>query len=374
MIDSAAALDVLVARVRRAPWVALDTEFHQEGHYAPRLMVLQLQLPDGDPVLVDGRAGLDLSPLGAALSAVTLIVHGGAGDLRILAGEAGLVPARVFDTQVAAALVGEGWPRRLQDLVRPHLGIHMPKTETVSDWSRRPLSDAQRAYAEDDVRVLRALAGSLRAHLAARDRTALDAAVQAERVTIALRPAAPEDAWRAVPGAPGADDPTRAALAELAAWREAEAHLRDVPRHQVLNDGLLLELARRRPTTPEGLRGNRRVPSALLKRDGAAVLAAVERAASRTPPPPLRAWPRAWGDTLRAAAAALETTTGIAADLLLDDSVLTALHAGGPLPGWREGVAGESLRAVADGRLAVRADGRLVPGGGVAEGEAPSAP
>jgi ribonuclease D len=374
VIDTPAALAVLTARVRGAPWVALDTEFHQEGHYAPRLMLLQLQLPEGEPALVDGRAGLDLGPLGEALSRTDLLLHGAAGDLRILAAEAGLRPGRVFDTQVAAALVGEGWPRRLQDLVEAHLGVRMAKTETVSDWSRRPLSDAQRDYAEDDVRVLPGLANALRARLAERGRTALDEAVQAERVLAALTPTPPEETWRTLPGAASADAPTRAALAALAAWRDEEARARDVPRHQIVHDGLMLEIARRRPATLDALRGNRRVPGALLKRDGASLLAVLERAGSRDAPAPLRPWPRPWADTLRAAASALEATTGIAADLLVDDVVLGALAQGAPLPGWREAFAGDTLRAVADGHLAVRADGRLVRGGGVAEGGPPSAP
>ena len=172
----------------------------------------------------------------------------------------------------------------------------------------------------------------------------------------------------------GPREATRAALAALAAWRDEEARARDVPRHQIVHDGLMLEIARRRPATLDALRGNRRVPGALLKRDGASSLAVLERAGSRDAPAPLRPWPRPWADTLRAAAAALEATTGIAADLLVDDVVLAALAQGAPLPGWREAFAGDTLRAVADGHLAVRADGRLVRGGGVAEGGPPSAP
>ena len=357
----AAALAPLVDRLARCSVAALDTEFHVERHHDPRLMLVQVQPDDGGPaVWIDPLDGVDLRPLGEALARVTLVVHGGAGDLPILRDAAGLAPGEVFDTQIAAAFVGDGARTGLQALVYRRLGRWLPKTETVSDWSRRPLTEAQEDYALDDVRVLLPLRALLLADLERMGRRALAEAAMREAAAQALVTPRPDDAWKTIGGAQNLDERARATLRGLAAWREREARARDLPRGQVVSDALLLDLSRRRPETLEAMRTHRRFPSQVIRKDGEAMLAVMARARTQAPPAPLRPWPRAWGDAVRAAAAAAEAAGGVAADLLLDDATLAALHAGEPVAPWRWEALGTDVQDFLAGKVALDVRGRFV--------------
>ncbi len=361
MPAAAAALASLVDRLARCSIAALDTEFHVERHHDPRLMLVQVQPDDGGPaVWIDPLDGADLRPLGEALAGVTLVVHGGAGDLPILRDAAGLVPGEVFDTQVAAAFVGDGARMGLQALVFRRLGRWLPKTETVSDWSRRPLSPAQEEYALDDVRVLLPLRAVLVADLERTGRREIAEAAMREAATRSLVPPRDDDAWRTLGGAQNLDETSRATLRALAAWREREARARDLPRGQVVSDALILDLARRRPETPEAMRTHRRFPSQIIRKDGEAMLAVMARARTQPAPPPLRPWPRVWGDAVRAAAAAVEAAGGVAVDLLLDDATLTMLHAGERLAPWRWEALGPQVHGFLAGTLALDVTGKFV--------------
>jgi ribonuclease D len=136
------ALDMLCARVRSAHRVAIDTEFHAERSYAPRLMVVQLAFDDG-AAIVDPLAVRDLAPLLEALATATVVGHALASDLKIFADRFGIVPPNVFDTQVAAAFLGYGMQISLADLVRALQHVRLAKSQTVSDWSARPFSERQ---------------------------------------------------------------------------------------------------------------------------------------------------------------------------------------------------------------------------------------
>ncbi|MFZ5482455.1 MAG: ribonuclease D [Myxococcota bacterium] len=336
MIRDPAALDALLPRLASARRVALDTEFHTERHFHPRVMLLQVLPEGGEPALIDPLAAIDLRGLGDALADVEVLVHGGQMDVQILRDLTGRAPRAVFDTQVAAAFVGDGWPVRLQELARRHLGLHMPKTETLSDWSRRPLSAAQIAYARDDVRVLPPLADALLAQLGARGSEGFARDCLAEMYARALEPPDDDVAWRSVAGAHLLDDTERAVLQSLTAWRDRRARQLDVPRQNVLSDALLLDLSRRRPVTVEDMRANRRMPSQATRRDAADILERVAVGSAATPPPPLRARPVHVTDLLRAAARVAERATGVSADLVLDDDTMTKLANGQPIAAWRK--------------------------------------
>ena len=303
-VDTPSSLVAAAARLASAQVVALDTEFHTERRYRPELMLLQLRADDDEPVLVDprpkGPGTLPLGALAAALSTVPVLVHGGQTDAVLVRDAIGVAPNIVFDTQIAAACVGQPYPARLQDLVARYLAFDMDKTWTLSDWSRRPISALQARYAADDVVVLGRLRASIEAELDRRGTRPVAQAATEEMLAGALAEETDDDSWRSVNGAHVLDGEEAAALQELAAWRQGEARARDIPRHSVLSDGMLLDLARRRPVDDETLRANRRLPSSVVKREGAALLAAVRRAAGRTITP-LRPWPRAWGDLVRAA-------------------------------------------------------------------------
>lgn len=358
MIRTASELEPVLSAIASAGRVALDTEFHSERHFRPRLMLVQLRVDDGEAVLIDPLSGVDLRPLGEALSRVPLLVHGGAMDLQILHREAGLRPTAVFDTQIAAGFAGDGYPVRLQELVRRHLDLRVPKAETLSDWSQRPLTAEQLRYAADDVLLLEPLAAALRRRLDERGNTEAAAACTAEHVERALAPEDDTQAWRAVPGAHLLDAPERAVLQALTAWRDAAARERDLPRSNVVSDALLLDLARRQPTTVDGLRANRRMPSQVWKRDGAAVLARIAEGRVAPPPPPPTGRSRAWTDLVTAAGRIVEAQRGVATELVLTEGVLDRLAAAQPIEPWRVSTLGEDFLAFVSGRRGLALPGR----------------
>ena len=140
----------LCARVADADRVGVDTEFHAERTYSPRLMVVQLAFDDG-AAIVDALALSDLRPLALALIHTTIIGHALSADLKLFADRFDLVPPRVFDTQIAAAFLGYGMQVSLAELVRGLRGVRLTKSHTVSDWSARPFSERQIEYLVDDV-------------------------------------------------------------------------------------------------------------------------------------------------------------------------------------------------------------------------------
>lgn len=354
MIQSPAALAPLLADLEVARRVAVDTEFHSERHYFPRLMLVQVRVDDGRPWLVDPLSGLDLRPLGAALSEAPLILlHGGVMDIQILHREMGFVPKRVFDTQIAAGFAGGGYPIRLQELVKRFLDIHLPKTETLSDWSVRPLSEEQRRYAADDVLLLGQLVDAIAARLDERGFAGLADAAMREHVARALAADDKWELWRQIPGVNVLDPQERAVLRELAAWRDDTARERDTPRSSVVSDAMLLDLSRRQPANPDALRANRRMPSQVWKRDGAAVLAAVSRGAASRPVLGRDAGDRAWAELVLAAGRVAESESGIARELVLNDGVLERLAKGGSIEPWREAALGPRFMDFVAGRIGI---------------------
>lgn len=335
LIRSQAALDASRDALVAAPTLALDTEFHVERTYRPRLFLLQLAAPGTEPVLVDPTAPLDLRTLAPVFEGVPVVVHGGQQDVELIERTVGVTPRVAFDTQVAAGFVGDGYPTRLQDLVARYLGWGMDKSQTLTDWSARPLTEAQLRYAADDVRVLHALADALGARLDTAGHREAFGLAQSELYAAAAEPVPDDRVWLQFVAVQLVDGPERAALRELAAWRERTARERDVPRHTILSDALLVELARRRPGSVEALRLNRRLPSVVWKRDGDAIVEAIRAAAEAPPPPlPLKAQ-RARMDVLRAALRVREAEVGVAPELLLPERLLEGTRLPTELPPWR---------------------------------------
>lgn len=335
LIRSQAALDATRDQLAAAPSLALDTEFHIERTYRPRLFLLQLAAPGSEPVLVDPTAPLDLTTLAPVFERVPVVVHGGQQDVELIQRAVGVAPRVAFDTQVAAGFVGEGYPTRLQDLVARYLGRGMDKSQTLTDWSARPLTEAQVRYAADDVHVLHGLADALGARLDAAGHREAFALAQSEVYAAAAEPVPDDRVWLQLVAVQLADGPERAALRALAAWRERTARERDVPRHTILGDALLVDLARRRPGSVEALRLNRRLPSMVWKRDGDAVVRALRTATEAPPPPlPLKAQ-RARMDVLRAALRVREAEVGVAPELLLPERLLEGSRLPTELPPWR---------------------------------------
>ncbi|MFB3132499.1 MAG: ribonuclease D, partial [Rhodothermales bacterium] len=172
MIATPQALEALIARALEAECVALDTEFVWERTYYPQLGLVQVGFAEDDSALIDTVACRDLAPLGRLLAApeVVKILHDAPQDLTILRRITGSSPKNIFDTRRAAGFVGLSATLSLGDLLREILGVALPKTETRTNWLRRPLSAEQHAYAHSDVRYLPAARAELLARLRQRHR------------------------------------------------------------------------------------------------------------------------------------------------------------------------------------------------------------
>ena len=263
LIETPEALETFLQAVHGAPWIALDTEFLREKTYYPKLCLIQAATPEHiasiDPLALDVKR---LAPLLHDRS-VTKVFHSAWQDMEILLRETGDVPAPAFDTQIAAAMLGHGDQVGYANLVRAVLDHELDKSQTRTDWSRRPLDPEQLAYAADDVRYLAALYQQMHAELESSGRLEwlqpeMDALADPE----AYR-ADPEAAWRRVSGHKRLKPRELSVLQAVAAWRERTAQSSDRPRKWVLSDDLLLEIARRAPSGSAQLRGLRGFPSGM---------------------------------------------------------------------------------------------------------------
>ena len=227
-----------------APDLPLDTEFIRERTYFPQLALLQIATED-TVWLVDPVTDLDLRPFWQALVAtdVPVILHAGDQDLDLILAAAGQLPNDVFDTQIAAELLGIGGQLSYAALVETSLDVTLDKAEKRSDWLARPLSQRQIDYAVQDVAQLHALYPLLRDRLAARER--LDWMAEESRRQLDPARFAPHDEqrWKKVRGVQTLNRAGLAALRELAAWRERRARELDRPRRWIWDDQPMLDLA-----------------------------------------------------------------------------------------------------------------------------------
>ncbi|MXX39702.1 MAG: ribonuclease D [Gemmatimonadetes bacterium] len=256
MIHTAKALAELVERALDSERVALDTEFVWNRTYYPKLGVIQLALADGDCHLIDPVAIVDLSPLGALLEhpKVELILHDAQQDLAILRRVTGAFPRNVFDTRCAAGLANMSSTTSLAELLEQTLGVVLDKTETLTNWVRRPLSEDQLAYAIEDVRYLHEAHDVLQTHVEEIGRsTWLTEEMAAYDDPRLYEERDPREQFTRIKGTGRASPRELAILRELTAWREKEAQRCDRPRNHVLTDEVLVLLARRKPRSLEEL-------------------------------------------------------------------------------------------------------------------------
>ncbi|MSQ00852.1 MAG: hypothetical protein EXR71_03040 [Myxococcales bacterium] len=351
-------LRVHLPGLERCARISVDTEFHPEKAYFPKLMLLQLRPDEGEVLLVDPLGPLDLTVLGPALSTRPLLVHGGAADVILLRRHCGATPMRVIDTQILAAFAGLGWPRRLQDLLAAVLGRELDKQETLSDWSRRPLSGPQLQYAADDVILLDALVRGLEARAGELGNAFYVEEALRESLEVAL--AAPDDAgaWRRIPGCHLLSERERAALFELAAWRESKARGLDCAAAHIVSDSMLFDLARRRPETLDGFRENRRMPSQVWRQHGHELLGILAQAQTTAPPRPPRRGADA--DAIRLAARISGEASGVAAEYVLRDGEIDYVLQQSDPGGWRLASLGTAFQDFLRGSKGITRGGRLV--------------
>lgn len=381
-VDDWGELEALAEQLRGEPVLAVDTEFIREASYVPRLELVQIATASGHVAIVDyGQLGFrEGDPFAQLLldPQVLKVMHASDQDLEMLQLLCGEVPGPVWDTQLSLGLFGYTGRTGYQAVCEALLGVKPPKGETLTDWSRRPLTQEQVAYAAADVEHLLALHAKQVALLEelGRQPWALE---EAERVRRRVAEAIAQRADRAtmhqrVKGWAALDRKALAVLRELAWWREDEARRRDKPRGSVMKDELLIELARRAPTQVRGLAALRGLRPQDLDRHGEALVAAVAR--GRAVPahecPEVERHGPALEESEQALAALLQAVLASLAPALRVNPTLVATvpelhrlveaHRDGRLgshpamKGWRGGLVGEAFQRVLAGEAGVRWD------------------
>lgn len=376
LITTTAELDAACARLARHPSITVDTEFLRETTYYPLLCVIQLASAE-EAVVIDTLAeGLELGSFFTLMADETVlkVFHAARQDIEIIWHRAGIVPHPVFDTQVAAMVLGYGDSIAYDSLVERITGHRPDKTHRFTDWSRRPLTEEQLHYAVSDVTHLREVFAALDADLAKRGRNDW----VSEEMEVLTSPKTydfhPERAWERLK--------TRvrkpkelAVLMEVAAWREQEAQSRDVPRSRVLKDDAIGDIATHAPTTLERLANLRSLPKGFERSKwGNDIVAAVQRGLTRD----LNNLPKlerprnnvntsAIVELLKVLLRMTSERHGVASKILAtvddleqiaadDHADVAALH------GWRRELFGEAALGLKHGRLALAIDkGRVLP-------------
>ena len=276
LVDQPALVE-FCAGLRGAAWLALDTEFIREQTYYPQLCLIQVASA-GQIACIDPLALPSLEPLLAILydPTVTKVLHAAYQDLEVFYHLRGAVPTPIFDTQVAAALLGYGQQLGYAALVQQLLGVNLEKHYTRVNWRQRPLAADWLAYAADDVRYLRDISLRQQALLAERGALPVFQEACAALADPARYQPQPQEAWQRVRDHQRLRGDRRCAVLQgLAAWREEQAMRDDRPRRWILQDGPLLELARILPADLESLGRIRGLPPATVRRHGHTLLALI---------------------------------------------------------------------------------------------------
>jgi ribonuclease D len=364
------------ARLEQHAFITVDTEFLRETTFWPKVCVIQIA-SDLEAVAIDALApGLDLAPVFALMANpdVVKVFHAARQDIEIIWNLAKLIPTPLFDTQVGAMVCGYGEQVSYGELVQSICKVTIDKSPRFTDWSRRPLSEAQIEYAIKDVTHLRDIYRALLAMLQKSGRMAWLGDELQTLTSAATYEQHPENAWERF-RARARKPRDIAVLMELAAWREAEAQQRDVPRSRILKDDVLLEIAFAAPRTPEALVNLRAFPKGMERsRAGSDILAAVLRALERDPktlPPVARERRGSNGhaatvELLKVLLRQVAEQHGVAAKMIatVDDLEDIASNDRADVPafrGWRRELFGARALELKHGRLALTVErGKVV--------------
>jgi ribonuclease D len=389
MITTTDELEAACLRMARHPFVTVDTEFLRETTFWPILCVVQLAT-DEEALAIDALAeGLDLQPLLRLMAdeGVVKVFHAARQDLEIFWKLAGVLPTPLFDTQVAAMVCGYGEQVSYSELVRSVCRVAIDKSSRFTDWARRPLAEAQIAYAIGDVTHLRDVYRTLMKRLAATGRQPwLDDEMTA-LTTPEIYEQHPERAWERYK-ARARKPRDLACLMELAAWRESEAQARDVPRSRVLKDDVMIELALAAPRSLEALANHRAFPRGMERsRAGGEILQAIERGVGRDPKtlPKIERERRnganvgATVELLKVLLRQVSEESGVAGKLIATVDELEAIASDdkadvAALTGWRRKLFGHRALELKHGRLALTVENSKVVTLEWRDAEGPPAP
>lgn len=379
LLSDTESLAALCMRLAKEPYITIDTEFLRETTFWPQLCLVQVAGAD-EFALIDPLAdGMDLSPLFELLANpdVVKVFHAGRQDIEIFYYLTDCIPQNVFDTQIAAMVCGFGDQVGYDQIVRQVAGAQIDKTSRFTDWSRRPLNEAQLAYAAADVTHLRTVYEHLAGLLEKRDRVDW----VAEEMQTLLDPATytvdPDDAWQRLKLR--VRKPIEfAALKALAKWREEIAQKRDQPRRRIMKDDALYELAQQRPSSTEQLGRLRAVPRGFDKHPDARSLVEVMKAVAALPNDDLPKLPKtkrnpesapAIAELLKVALKLVAEREGVAARVIANADDLEAIAIYGEadvkaMQGWRRDLFGDMALKIRSGEMALGVRGKravLVP-------------
>lgn len=370
IVQTREALDACIRAALQQPWVALDTEFVWERTYYPGLGLIQIGWSTTDTWLIDTVALRDLSPLRPLLESkyVIKVLHDAQQDLTILLRACGgTLPLSIFDTRTAAGFAGGSSTSSLRKVLEDTVHISLAKTESRSDWLKRPLTQAQIEYAREDVQYLVQAAQILEERM--RERETLSAFLE-EMASLEnedlYAEKAPDRLYLKFKGQSKLRPRDRSILRELAAWREEEARRTDQPRGRIVTDDLLLTLCQRSPKSPSDVEAIRGLPPAY----SAVLFQAVQRGIARHREAPLESEPYVQEDESLNARVdlVLAFLKGSALWMGIDPALVatraevlnlcrTASLEGTPLSaGWRRALFGTSVLNVIEGTLSVRID------------------
>lgn len=372
LITSTESLTRLCTALAGESFITVDTEFMRESTYWPDLCLIQVA---GETVhgLIDPLApGIDLKPFFALMNdaSVLKVFHAARQDIEIMVHLAGIVPHPVFDTQIAAMVCGFGDQVGYEAIVRKLAKAQIDKSSRFTDWSRRPLSEKQLAYALADVTHLRVVYEALKKEL---DRTGREHWLR-EEMDILTNPATyrtePEDAWKRIKVRLRSKKQL-GVLVDVAAWREREAREKNVPRSRVLKDDAIAEIAVQSPQTREALNQLRALPKGMAaSRVGDALLKAVASGMARDPKslPQLDDGRDEMNEAAQAAAEVLKLALkvvceqeGIAPKLVASSSDIDAVAESDTaevplLHGWRRELFGDLALAIKRGEAVIGFD------------------
>ena len=372
-VDDDAGLREVVTEAVKAPLYALDTEFHRERTYFPRLALVQLQWAQTnvliDPLAVDPRGLADLLT-GPGLA----VLHASQQDLEVLKYAVGRVPARMFDTQLAAGFIGYSTPS-LAALAQSQLKVTLSKGDRMTDWMRRPLTASQCSYARSDVAHLEQLHARISEKVDALGRSTWVAEACEE---LRLRPwgeSNPDDAWLRIKDARSLKGESRGVAQALAAWRERRAMSTNVPLRRVMSDMALVGIAQAAPKSTEDLAHARGVDERYLSGSVAReILATVKEGRDRVVEvegqshDPLEKRLRPAVTLVTAWIGELARTHEIDPTLVATNRDIVALLAGGESRlsnGWRRDLVGRDIERLLKGESGLSFDGdgrlRLIP-------------
>lgn len=363
-------LEAFVRRARSSSVLAIDTEFLREKTYYAKLCLIQMATEDevaiADPFAVDDLRAL--VPLLEDENVVKLF-HAGGQDLEIIYRETGVLPTPLFDTQVAAALLGHTMQVGYAVLVHSLCGVSLKKTDSFTDWSRRPLSDSQLEYAADDVVYLPEMYRVMRDRLETKGRLGWLANDFADLADPARYEEDPRLRYRRLKRGSSLSRKQLSAAREAAAWREVEARKRDVPRKWVITDEQIVEACKREARTIDELFMVRGMRERLTTRDARALVACMKAGMDL----PCEQWPEpdrssksepnvdAQLDLMSALVRLRARENDIAMQALASHSDLAMVARGytenvDVLRGWRRAMVGEELLELLDGRIALSLD------------------